>query len=75
MAVDSNPIDILITHGLNRNVVAVSIFAVTSEGNRLLLNNAAYSGVVSPIADPLNTVRIESLATIELPIIVNLTFS
>lgn len=75
LAVDSNPIDILITHGLNRNVVAVSIFAVTSEGNRLLLNNAAYSGVVSPIANPLNTVRIESLATIELPIIVNLTFS
>lgn len=75
LAVDSNPIDLLITHGLNRNVVAVSIFAVTSEGNRLLLNNAAYSGVVSPIANPSNTVRIESLATIELPIIVSLTFS
>jgi hypothetical protein len=53
----------------------VSIFAVTSEGNRLLLNNAAYSGVISPIANPLTTVRIESLATIELPIVVNITFS
>jgi hypothetical protein len=75
IAVDTNPIDLLITHGLNRNVVAVSVFAITTEGNRLLLNNAAYSGIISPIADPQNTIRIESLATIELPIIINVTFS
>jgi hypothetical protein len=75
IAVDTNPIDLLITHGTNRDVVNVSIFAITTEGNRLLLNNAAYSGVISPIADPQNTIRIESLATIELPIIVNITLS
>ena len=55
--------------------MSISVFAITTEGNRLLLNNAAYSGIISPIADPQNTVRIESLATIELPIIINVTFS
>lgn len=72
---DSNPIDLLITHNLNRKLVSVSIVAVTNEGERFLIGNQAWSGLIAPSASPLNSIRIESLATMEFPIRIHVTLS
>lgn len=72
---DSNPIDLLITHNLNRKLVTVSVVAITNEGERVLVGNQAWSGLIAPSTDPLNKIRIESLATMEFPIRIHVTLS
>lgn len=72
IAADLNPIDFKVTHGMDRRIVSVSIYSVDGNEERQLFGNAAYSGIVSPDK---NSVVIESLATIQAPIVVHLVFS
>lgn len=72
LAVDTNPADLKITHGLGRRIASVTVFAGSVSGDRLLLGNAAYSGV---FAESQNVLRIEALATIETNIIIQLVFA
>lgn len=69
---DSNPIDFKVIHGLERRIAHVSVFSVDGSQERLLLGNAAYSGVYAPDNEIL---VIESLATINTPIVIHLIFA
>ena len=72
LTVDTNPADLKITHNLDRKVAYVTVFAGGVSGDRLLLGNAAYSGV---FAESQNVLRIEALATIETDIIIQMVFA
>ena len=64
--------DLEITHNLNRRIVSVSVYSTGVSGDRVLINTAAYSGILAPDK---NILRIEGLATVTTPIVVNLVFN
>jgi hypothetical protein len=68
---DSNPVDLKVTHGLNRRVASVTVFSSQGEEQRQLFGNAAYSGVLTQSDTVL---VVESLATIQKEIVVYITF-
>lgn len=70
-----NPVDLKITHDTERRLVSVSIFAESeTNGNRMLVPfSTAYSGIVDYAAD--NYILIESLSSVELPLLINFIFS
>lgn len=67
-----NPNDFLITHNLGRRIFGVKIHSVVGTAETELERNEAYSGIVTP---DLNTLLIKNLATIPLPIVINMIFS
>ena len=67
-----NPNDLLITHNLGRRIFGVKIHSVVGTAETELERNEAYSGIVTP---DLNTLLIKNLATIPLPIVINMIFS
>jgi hypothetical protein len=67
----SNPVDLKVTHGLERRVVNVTIFSVNGDEERQLFDNAAYSGIIT-LSN--NILRIESLATIQKEIAIYIVF-
>ena len=67
-----NPNDLLITHNLGRRISGVKIHSVVGTAETELERNEAYSGIVTP---DLNTLLIKNLATIPLPIVINMIFS
>lgn len=71
LAAGTSPVDMVITHNLNRNIANVNVFSIDANGKRLLLSNAAYSGYVAPTT---NTLKIEALATVTKPIMIQLIF-
>ena len=73
IAADSvNDHDLLVTHGLGRNIVSVTVFRVDAFGERFLYGNLAYSGITAPTT---STLLIQGLATSETQIIIHITFS
>jgi len=72
IAADSNPVDLKITHGLERRIAMVTVFSVDGTEERQLFGNAAYSGIVAPTDQIL---KIESLATIQTAIVIHLIFA
>ncbi len=68
-------VDLLITHNLNRYITNVTIFSIdgTTGSERLLLSNAAFSGILSN-SNKLSLI-VESLATVPTAIRINLTFN
>jgi len=72
IAADTNPNDLLITHGLDRRIAAVSIYTVVGASERLLYANAAYAGIIAPTSSIL---RIEGLATVGTPIVIHCIFA
>ena len=72
LTVDTNPADLKITHQLNRQIAAVSVFSVDGVSERLRLGNAAYSGILATSPEIL---VIEALATIETDIVIHLIFA
>jgi len=71
LAPGGSAVDLLVTHGLSREIAGVTVWKIDSDGKRLLYGNAAYSGLLAPDN---NSVLIESLATIALPIHIEFTF-
>ncbi len=76
VAASGSGVDLLVTHNLGRKVVDVKVFSVdgTSGAERMLLNNAAYSGVVDP-TNLNDSVIIEALATITTNIVIHITLA
>lgn len=66
-----SPTDLKINHGLNKNIVSATVFTVVGTVRRQLFASAAYSGIIS--ADS-NNLTIESLATIQTKIEIDLIF-
>lgn len=66
--------DLIITHGLNRQIANVSVFSKNLLISRQLFGNAAYSGIYQNYLSVYNNVVIESLATIETDITIKLVF-
>lgn len=71
LAAGVSPVDLSITHSLNRRVANVSICAVTGTEEQALFNTAAFNGWKTPT---INSLLIQSLATINKPIKVYITF-
>jgi hypothetical protein len=75
-AAGDNANDLIIEHGLTKYVIFVSINSIQvgglTPGSRMLLGNAAYSGIIAPDND---TLRIEGLATKATIIKINIIFS
>ena len=67
-----NPNDLLIIHNLGRRIFGVKIHSVVGTEETELMRNEAYSGIVTPDQ---NNLLIKNLATIGLPIVINLVFS
>lgn len=72
VAAGTSAVDLKITHGLGRRIVYVSVFSVSGSAERQLFNNAAYSGIY---AETSSILRIESLATIQTPIVIQMVFA
>ena len=72
LAAGSSPIDLDITHNLNRRVASVTVFAVTSTQEQQLFNTAAYNGIITPTV---NSLRIQSLATVTKAIKIYIVFA
>lgn len=72
LAAGSSPIDLDITHNLNRRVASVSVFAVTGTQEQQLFNTAAYNGIITPTV---NSLRIQSLATVTKAIKIYIVFA
>ena len=68
-------IDIYITHSMDRRIAAVNVFSNSLGIERLLLGNAAYSGLFMPYTTTYDEVVIEALATIETDITIQLIFA
>lgn len=66
-----SPYNLVVHHGLHRHIASVSVFTVNGNIERQLFANAAYSGIV---ASNDSTLTIESLATIQTTIAINLIF-
>ncbi len=66
------PADLVITHLLNKRIADVTVFSVDGTAERLLLPPANFAGIMAP---DLTTLKIESLATIQAPIVIHLIFS
>lgn len=61
LAAGVSPVDLLITHNLDRRIANVSVFAVTGTEEQMLFNTAAFNGIKTPNT---NSLLIQSLATI-----------
>lgn len=64
------PVDLLITHNMDRRPAYVTVFAITGTQEQLLFNTAAYNGITSNA----NNITIQSLATINKPIKIYIIF-
>lgn len=62
LAAGTSPVDLVVTHNLNRRVVSVTVFAIDGTQETQLFNTAAYNGIATPTA---NSLKIQSLATIQ----------
>jgi len=71
----ADDIDIHITHSMDRRIAAINVFSSSLGVERLLLGNAAYSGLFMPFTTTHDEVVIESLATIETDITIQLIFA
>jgi len=71
----ADDIDIHITHSMDRRIASVNVFSSSLGVERLLLGNAAYSGLFMPFTTTHDEVVIESLATIETDITIQLIFA
>jgi hypothetical protein len=71
IAPGTSAVDLLITHSLGREIAVVTVWKIDTDGKRLLYGNTAFSGIIAPGN---TTLLIESLATINLPINIELTF-
>lgn len=72
LAVGTSAVDIVITHGLGRRVTSVTVFARSGNSEQQLFNTAAYNGVISESPE---TLRIQSLATIQTEIVIYINFA
>lgn len=68
----TNPLDLLITHNLDRRITDVKIYSVDESGDRLLYANAAYAGVT---AISRNQLLVLALSTVPSPLVIHLIFS
>jgi len=68
----TNPADLVITHNLSKRLAFCNIYSVSGSTERLLIGNAAYSGLVN---NSLLQSKIESLATFPSQLIIHLIFS
>jgi len=65
--------DLLITHTrTTSNIVDIKVWATTPDGDRLRIGGLAYVGILSPST---STIIVESLATIEVPLRIELIFN
>lgn len=71
LAAGTSSVDLVITHNLGRNIANVTVFSIDANGKRLLMSNAAYSGYVAPTT---NSLKIEALATVTKPLMIQLIF-
>jgi hypothetical protein len=71
LAAGASPIDLVITHNLNRRVASVTIFAVNGTEEQLLFNTVAYNGIVTTDA---NTLKIQSFCTVAKTIKIYIVF-
>lgn len=71
----ADDIDIHITHSMDRRIASVNVFSNSLGVERLLLGNAAYSGLFMPYTITYDEVVIEALATIETDITIQLIFA
>lgn len=72
LAAGTSPVDLVITHNFGRRVAMVTIFAITGTEEQQLFNTAAYNGIITTDA---NTLKIQSLATVQKSIKINVIFS
>ena len=72
LAPGSSTVDLLVTHNSNGRVAGVSVFAVTNQEEQQLFDTAAYNGIKTP---NVNSLIIQSLATINRAIKIYITFS
>jgi|AntDeeMinimDraft_5_1070356.scaffolds.fasta_scaffold12362_3 hypothetical protein len=68
---DTDEIDLRITHNINKRISTVTVWSMDVEGDRQLYGNAAFSGI---LAESTNILKIESLATVESYIVIQLVF-
>lgn len=71
LAAGTSPVDLVVTHNLGRRVSTVSVFAIDGTQETQLFNTAAYNGIVTP---DVNTLRVQSLATIQKAIKIYIIF-
>ena len=67
-----NPNDLLITHSLGRVIADVKVYSVSGTAITMLNFNGAYSAIVAPDT---NSLLIQGLATIALPLVIQLIFA
>jgi len=67
-----NPNDFLITHSLARVIADVKVYSVSGTAITMLNFNGAYSAIVAPDT---NSLLIQGLATIALPLVIQLIFA
>lgn len=67
--------NLIVTHGLNREIATVSVFSKNLLISRQLFGNAAYSGIYQNYLAVYNNVVIESLATVVTEITIKLVFA
>jgi hypothetical protein len=72
LAVGSSSVDLLVTHGLTREIADVVVWSIETSGKVKLTNNLAYSGLTAPNN---NSVLIRSLSTVAFPITIELIFA
>ena len=71
LAAGTSPVDLVVTHNLGRRVSIVSVFAIDGTQETQLFNTAAFNGIVTP---DVNTLRVQSLATIQKAIKIYIIF-
>ena len=71
MMAGTTPTDLIIGHFLGRRIAYVSVFAINGNDEQQLFNTAAYNGIISTDA---NTLKIQSLATIQKAIKIYIIF-
>lgn len=67
----TSAVDLEVEHNLDRRVESVSVHAKDGSVHQMLFNTASHNGVVT---DDTNNLRIQSLATINKPIVIYITF-
>jgi hypothetical protein len=72
---DSDGIDFIVNHGLDKRVANVTVFSNSGSIERQLFGNAAYSGIFQTHTISYDQLTIESLATIETEIVIHILFS
>lgn len=66
-----NANDLMIDHNLDKSMMAVTVSQISVLGERRLVGNAAYAGLLEPDS---NSLRIEGLATVAFQIAINIIF-